>query len=95
MMEYLINNNEEKKEILNTDFLTNTNVSYVILINHNKCIYAMTGGYGSNDGEYLSINWCYIAKEWEYDREMERLLKDNFPFRAVKEKYITRYSFDK
>lgn len=46
---HIISNNEikEKQKELLPDFLTNKNVSYVLLYMYGKCIYAMTGGYGS------------------------------------------------
>lgn len=48
-LNYVITNNEiAQQEKLPTDFLTNTNVSYVLLYKYLECIYAMTGGYGSN-----------------------------------------------
>ena len=49
-----------------------------------KCI----GVSFSQNEEYLSINWSFIEKEWEYDTEMEQLLKENFPFSGRLKKNI-------
>ena len=40
------------------------------------------------------INWGYIEEEWAYDSELEQILKENFPFRTVREKYFSTYQFD-
>ena len=47
---FLLSNNELDTLIPNSekDFISNTNVSYVLLYTHNDSLYAMTGGYGSN-----------------------------------------------
>jgi hypothetical protein len=45
-------------------------------------------------GPWFTAEWCYVECPWEQDSEMERLLKDNNPFRDVKEWVSTRYSFD-
>lgn len=46
----IITNNEYKKDQPKpkTDFLTNTNVSYILLYPYKEFVYAVTGGYGSN-----------------------------------------------
>lgn len=44
----LILNNDLKYEInAINDYVTNTNVSYILIYMKNECIYAMTGGYGN------------------------------------------------
>ncbi len=45
------------------------------------------------DGSYLDINWCLIDEEWTYDEEMDKRLKENFPFREVKEEMKYTYHF--
>jgi hypothetical protein len=42
--------------------------------------------------EYM-ITWCYVEGTWERDEEMEKQLRENFPFRPVKEKVLPRYDF--
>ncbi len=49
----------------------------------------------AKEGEYFLIDWCFLGSLWEYDAEMEQDLKENFPFRNVKEKYMPRYTFDR
>ncbi len=49
----------------------------------------------SEDDEVYYVEWCYIEFSWEYDEEMEMVLKDNYPFRSVKEHYVPTYVFDK
>ncbi len=46
-----------------------------------------------NDGEYYDINYCYIEQNWVHDPDMERILKDNFPFRPVRQETMHRYWF--
>ena len=55
-----------------------------------KCI----GTIFSHDGEFYDIDWCYIDEEWAYDSDLEQILKENFPFRPVREKYCPTYQFD-
>jgi hypothetical protein len=55
----------------------------------NKCI----GTSFSRDGEFYDVGWCYIEEEWTQDSEMEKRLKEHFPFRSVKEEIIPRYKF--
>lgn len=45
--------------------------------------------------EYFYVEWCYIESPWVYDEEMERMLKESFPFRPVQEYYVPTYIFDK
>ena len=45
--------------------------------------------------EYFYVEWCYIESPWLYDEEMERMLKESFPFRPVREHYVPTYTFDK
>ena len=44
----LLANNELEQEETSSDFLQNTNVSYVFLCQEQLNVYACTGGYGSN-----------------------------------------------
>lgn len=43
---------------------------------------------------WFTAEWCYVEFPWEQDSEMERLLKENNPFRDVKEHVASAYSFD-
>jgi hypothetical protein len=40
---------------------------------------------------WFSVEWCFIDGPWEANSEMEEMLKNNFPFRKVKEKIVDRY----
>ncbi len=44
--------------------------------------------------EFFYVEWCYIEFPWVYDEEMERMLKESFPFRPVREHYVPTYLFD-
>lgn len=71
-LKYVMSNNEiEHQEKISTYFLTNTNVSYVLLYKHSGCIYAMTGGYGSN---YISK---FIEKNYGLYLIPKIISKDN------------------
>lgn len=45
--------------------------------------------------EFFYVEWCYIESPWTYDEEMEKMLKESFPFRRVQEHYLPTYIFDK
>ena len=45
------------------------------------------------DGDWQDVEWCFIEHAWEKNAEADKLLKENFPFRAVKEKMVDRYDF--
>ena len=42
---------------------------------------------------WFTAEWCYIESAWEEDPEMERLLKENNPFREVKTQELPRYTY--
>jgi hypothetical protein len=44
---------------------------------------------------FFYVEWCYIEFPWVHDEEMERMLKESFPFRPVREHFIPTYTFDK
>ncbi len=46
--------------------------------------------YNPND-KYFDINWGLIEFKWEFNKEFEKLLNDNFPFRPVKKELGYRY----
>jgi len=42
-----------------------------------------------NDLKYFNFIWQYVDLVWEYDEEMEKMFKDNYPpFRKTKSKQI-------
>lgn len=45
-----------------------------------------------NNG-YYDIDWCFMESEWIYNQEMEEFLKNNYPFREVKETKLPLYFF--
>lgn len=47
--------------------------------------------YHNPNDKYFDINWGLIEFEWEYNKEFEGVLKDNFPFRPVKKGLDYRY----
>ena len=47
----------------------------------------------SRDGEYFQIDWCLIERPWEVDSEMDRMLAENNPFRAAKERMVDGFYF--
>jgi hypothetical protein len=47
----------------------------------------------AKDGEDFLLNWAIITHPWEYDAELDRRLKENFPFPAVNETIIPRFEF--
>jgi hypothetical protein len=42
---------------------------------------------------WFTAEWCYIEFPWERDAEMEKMLKDNYPFRDVKQSEFPRYTY--
>lgn len=46
-----------------------------------------------SDGDWQDIEWCFVEHPWETNAEADKLLKDDFPFRAVKEEIVDRYDF--
>lgn len=44
--------------------------------------------------KYFDVNWCYSESNWEYNEGFEKLLKGNYPFRAVKMEKTYRYYVD-
>jgi hypothetical protein len=45
--------------------------------------------------KYFDVNWCYSQSTWEYNEEFEKLLKKNYPFRAIIMEKTFRYYVDK
>ncbi|WP_159520743.1 hypothetical protein [Sunxiuqinia indica] len=44
--------------------------------------------------KYFDVNWCYSESKWKYSEEFDKLLKENYPFRAVKMEKTFRYYVD-
>ncbi len=57
-----------------------------------KCI-GLTVSYMPEAKEY-DLFWLYVNEEWKFDPAVEKLLKDNYPFRKVTTREIGRYGFD-
>ena len=47
----------------------------------------------SRDGEFFQLDWCFIELPWEQNADMERLLTENNPFRAAREKDLPSFLF--
>jgi len=45
--------------------------------------------------EFFYVEWRYIESPWAYDKEMDKLLSESFPFRPVQEHDVPTYIFDK
>lgn len=85
MMKDLMSRNElkEDKDAPHEDFLINTNVSYVLLYKYKECIYAMTGGYGSN---YISK---FVVKNYGLYLIPKIISKENPVVKRVLENNLT------
>ena len=42
---------------------------------------------------YFSVEWCYIECPWQFDKEIEKQLKESNPFRDVSINELERYNF--
>ncbi len=58
---------------------------------NSKCI-GMTVCYDPQK-KYYDINWSYIENDWSFNEEMEKLLKENYPFRKVSLRGTNKYYF--
>ena len=47
------------------------------------------------DGEDYLIEWMYLDASWQYNAEMEKRLKESYPFRPLKAQDIKRYNLEK
>lgn len=47
--------------------------------------------YFNPEEKYHDIFWTYIKYEWEYDEELEKIIKGDFPLRSVKREKTFRY----
>lgn len=56
----------------------------------NKCI--GISFYPDDDGWFF-VEWCLIEFPWEFDEEIDKLLKDSNPFREVRTTDLGRYSY--
>ena len=54
-------------------------IGMIVCYDHHKRIY--------------DINWSYVENDWSYDEEMEKLLKENNPFRKVNLRGTNKYYF--
>lgn len=44
-----------------------------------------------DEGDWYSVEWCYMEFPWEKDEELETMIKSANPFRSTKEVEIPRY----
>jgi hypothetical protein len=42
---------------------------------------------------WFDVEWCYVEAPWAQDPEIERVLRDNNPFRDIRETELARYHF--
>lgn len=54
-----------------------------------KCVGVVFSKYKA----YIDIYWCLLSSDWQEDDEMEKNLRENFPFRPVSTKRIYGYLF--
>jgi hypothetical protein len=59
-----------------------------------KCI-GLSISPDSKSNDFFYVEWCYIEFPWVYDEEMEKKLKESFPFRPVQKHHVPTYIFDK
>ena len=55
-----------------------------------KCVGA---SFCPEDGGWYSVEWCYMEHPWRHEKELERALKANNPFREVGTAELPRYEF--
>ncbi|EMO47254.1 hypothetical protein [Leptospira santarosai] len=48
----------------------------------------------SKEGDFIDILWIFIESESRPDKEIDKKLKENYPFREVKETLLNKYFFD-
>ncbi|WP_061246916.1 hypothetical protein [Leptospira noguchii] len=48
----------------------------------------------SKEGDFIDILWIFIESENRPDKEIDKKLKENYPFREVKETLLNKYFFD-
>jgi hypothetical protein len=46
------------------------------------------------EDRFQDIDWCYVETPWTYDAEIENRLAENYPFRPVNGREVSRYDFD-
>ncbi|MBU4268490.1 MAG: hypothetical protein KJ808_06540 [Acidobacteria bacterium] len=49
----------------------------------------------SNSRLSYEVFWEYVEIDWTYNEEMEKVIKEKFPFREIHEHELERYEFDK
>lgn len=76
-----------------TQWLNNLTLAHKYDQKLSKCI-GLSISPDQDSKEFFYVEWCYIEFPWEYKEEMERMLKENFPFRPVREDYFPTYTFN-
>ena len=68
--------------------LTNLTLAHKYEQKVTKCIGAI---FINHEGKWCDVDWCYIDCQWEYNKEIETLLSECYPFRPVSTKRVERY----
>lgn len=55
-----------------------------------KCVGAT---FCPGEGGWFSVEWSYVEHPWKHNEEIERALKQNYPFREVRAVEFPRYGF--
>lgn len=69
--------------------LLNLTLAHKYDLRLSKCIGVAIG---NHEGGWFNAEWCYAHSSWVPDVEMDRLLSENNPFRAVKLGELQRYA---
>ncbi|MCD6487099.1 MAG: hypothetical protein J7K35_07220 [Syntrophobacterales bacterium] len=75
-----------------TQYLSNLTLAHKYDQKLSKCVGLSIS---PDSAEFFYVEWCFIESPWEYDEEIEKMLKESFPFRPVREHYVPTYTFDK
>jgi len=81
---------EKEFEDIKRQALKNLSIAHKYDVRMQRCIAATFIYHGNN---YYDVDWCFMDFPWEFNSEIEERLKNDFPFRKVKEKMIQRYEF--
>ena len=47
----------------------------------------------ADDDGWFTVDWCSLDYPWEFNAEMDQMLKNSFPFRTTKQTSTSRYTF--
>jgi len=48
----------------------------------------------AKEGEYIHIDWCFQDFPWQYDADVEAVLRDSNPFQPLRSEIRPRYEFE-